>query len=221
PGSPVEVRPQPVYEGSCDGITRGVLRGWAWAWDPEISVVVEVFVDGCLRGTAPARIDRPDLAIAHIGHGRHGFAWIVPTDLVDGAPHEFACRIAGTKIALRGSPQTAVIMPGDRSLEPAPAHAVRGVATRPQLRVGTGALLRAPQALVDGHLSLAEEALAWERPTALLRLTTVPGIFGRPPAITANGAKRVRLLIPVWGPAYISLFCRTALASLLSPNNLP
>src|SRR5205807_5480336 len=140
---------------------------------------------------------------------------IVPTDLADGAPHEFACRIAGTKIALRGSPQTTVIMPGDRSLELAPAHAVRGFATRPQSRVGTSALFRAPQAPVNGHRSLAEEAPAWEPRTAL------PGVFENPPAIAANGAKRVRLLIPVWGAAYISLFCRTALASLLSPNNLP
>src|SRR5438876_814295 len=107
PGSPIEVTPQPVYEGTFDGITRGVLRGWAWAWDPAISIAVEVFVDGRRYGTAPARIDRPDLAIAQIGHGRHGFAWIVPDELADGVPHEFDCRIAGTSVALRGSPQTA------------------------------------------------------------------------------------------------------------------
>ena len=55
PGSPVEITPRAVYEGCFDGIARGVLRGWAWAWDPEISVAVEVFVDGRLRGTAPAQ----------------------------------------------------------------------------------------------------------------------------------------------------------------------
>jgi hypothetical protein len=229
PGSPVEVTPKPAYEGTFDGITRGVLRGWAWAWDPAISVAVEVFVDGRLRGTAPARIDRPDLVIAHIGHGRHGFAWIVPTDLADGIPHEFACRIAGTSVDLRGSPQRAVITPGDRSFALPPANAVRGFASRPLPPwIGAGASSRAPQSPVGDHQApprrstIAKGTPSGEgQPTLQRPRIPGPGVFECPPSTAANGAKRVRLLVPVWGREYISLFCRIALPSLLSPNNLP
>jgi len=229
PGSPVEVTPRPAYEGTFDSIARGVLRGWAWAWDPTISVAVEVFVDGRLRGTAPARIDRPDLVIAHNGHGRHGFAWIVPTDLADGIPHQFACRIAGTSIALRGSPQTAVIVPADRSFELAPANTVRGFASRPLPPwIGAGASSQALRSPVGGHQALlrrsaiARKTISGECQLPLQRPRIVgPRVFEGPPSTAASGAKRVRLLIPVWGREYISLFCRIALPSLLSPNNLP
>jgi hypothetical protein len=229
PGSPVEVAPSPVYEGAFDGITRGVLRGWAWAWDPAISVAVEIVVDGRLRGIAPARIDRPDLVIAHIGHGRHGFAWIVPIEFADGVPHEFACRIAGTSVCLRGSPQTAIIMPGDRSLDLAPANAVRGFARRPlPERVDPGARYRALRSPVSdrqaplrrvaiGKATLAEERrLARRRPSI-----AATGLFECSPSAPVSADRRVRLLIPVWGEEYISVFCRTALPSCLSPNNLP
>ncbi len=228
PGSPVEVTPRPVYEGTFDGIARGVLRGWAWAWDPTISVAVDIFVDLHLRGTVPARIDRPDLVIAQIGHGRHGFAWIVPSEFADGVPHEFACRIAGTSVRLRGSPQTAVITPGDRSLDLAPANAVRGFASRPTPERVPGARHRALRSLVGGdraplqRSAIAKETLAEEPRKALPRpVIAAPGVFESSPSAAVGGDRRVRLLIPVWGQAYISLFCRTALPSLLSPNNLP
>jgi hypothetical protein len=229
PGSPVEVTPKPAYEGTFDGITRGVLRGWAWAWDPSISVAVEVFVDGRLRGTAPARIDRPDLVIAHNGHGRHGFAWIVPPDLADGDSHEFACRIAGTPVDLRGSPQRAVIAPGDRSFALPPANAVRGFASRPLPPwIGAGAPSPAPQSPFVGDRAplrrsrIAKGAPSGECQPPLQRPNVAaPGVFECAPSTAASGAKSVRLLIPVWGREYISLFCRIALPSLLSPNNLP
>jgi hypothetical protein len=67
----------------------------------------------------------------------------------------------------------------------------------------------------------AERTLARDRQPLQRPSITGPGALDRPPAIAASGAKRVRLLIPVWGREYISLFCRIALPSLMSPNNLP
>src|SRR5439155_1059324 len=93
PGSPILVTPSVLYDGYLDGVDHGVLRGWAWGWDPTIAVAVEIFVDGRLRAVMPARAERRDLALAHIGNGRHGFAWLVPTELADGIAHEYACRI--------------------------------------------------------------------------------------------------------------------------------
>ncbi len=199
PGSPVAVTPRPLYEGAFDGIARGVLRGWAWAWDPAIEVAVEVLVDGRLRAAVPARAARADLKLAHIGDGRHGFVWVVPDEFSDGEPHEFACRIAGTPVWLGGSPRTAVVPPGPRSPGLADADAIRGHGPRPPPR---------GDAPAEPLLSRWQDA----------------GDLARPPLAADRGAlgtKRVRLLIAVWGADYIARFCRTALPSLLSADNLP
>jgi hypothetical protein len=206
PGSPVDVTPRQVYEGSVDAVTRGVLRGWAWAWDPQIPVAVEVFIDGQYRGIAPARTERPDLLIAQLGDGQHGFAWIVPGEFADGMPHEYSCRIAASSVWLKGSPQIAVISPGDRSAGSRMVAASRGYANRPAAKISKRPNADIPAAKCD--------------------------VYRRPPNVLARGAVNccmstpakscsVRLLVPVWGEEYISLFFRVVLPSFLSPNNLP
>jgi hypothetical protein len=195
PGSPVAVTPQPLYEGALDGVVGGVLRGWAWAWDPAIEVAVEVLVDGRQRAVVPARDERPDLKLAHLGDGRHGFSWVVPEALSDGKPHRFACRIAGSPLQLAGSPRRAIIPPGARSLGLMAAEPVRGHAPRPPPSRDSVMRPRLPVA--------AEQSSA---PAAL------PSVAGK---------RRIRLLIAVWGQDYIARFSRTAFPSLLSPGNLP
>jgi hypothetical protein len=216
PGSSVEITSSVIYEGTVDGIVRGVLRGWAWAWDPAISVVVEVFVDGRLCGTTPADAGRADLVMAHLGDGRHGFAWVVPEAFSDGMPHEFACRIAGTSIWLAGSPHTAIVPPGHRATGIAALQAVRGYARRPlPRRSARRGDLPSPAVGTPGP---AEPAGPTESAVGSGNWANLSDGAARP---ATGAAQRIRMLIPIWGQDYISLFCRTALPSLLSPNNLP
>jgi len=61
------------------------IHGWAWAPDwPGAAVAVEARLDGDVVAVAPADRNRPDLAAAGIGDGRHGFAIRFDACLLDG-----------------------------------------------------------------------------------------------------------------------------------------
>jgi hypothetical protein len=234
PGSPILVTPSVLYEGFLDGVDYGVLRGWAWGWDPSIAVEVEIFVDGCLRAVVPARTERRDLALAHVGDGRHGFAWLVPTELADGIAHEYACRIRGTSVWLPGGPRTATVRPGDLYFAATLPDVVRGCAKRPLperpvsisfidsyrtflSRIGGGGqrLQSVPVGDPTEEARAAADGVFWQ-PLSFAKL-----VDPRKSVSVPTGRNRVRLLIPIWGPDYIAVFCRTCLPSFLSPNNLP
>jgi hypothetical protein len=234
PGSPVLVTPRVIYEGHLDGVNFGVLRGWAWGWDPAMTVDVEIFVDGRLRAVVPARSERRDLALAHIGDGRHGFGWLVPTELANGIEHEYSCRIAGTSVWLPGGPRTESVQPSDLYFANTVPEAIRGCARRPPPE------RRASRPFGDWYRLLLPR-IGGDHPRRRLAPTGEPaeearaaarGEFWRPLRVStpvdprrssseALGRHRVRLLIPIWGPDYIAVFCRTCLPSFLSPNNLP
>ncbi|MDE3076868.1 MAG: hypothetical protein KGJ86_15740, partial [Chloroflexota bacterium] len=232
--SPIRVNPRRVYEGVLESVERGVMRGWAWAWDPAASVEIEIFVDMRLCAIVPARTERPDLALAGIGNGRHGFAWIAPDELADGAPHEFACRIVGTSVWLSGSPHTAIIQAGTRSLGITVESIVRGCATRP---LSHAAVPERRLARYDDTTATSTGAQPVFRRIAVAEptqetLEAAKGKFWRPLSSTVHGdihalspaataGRRIRLLIPIWGDEYIARFCRFSLPSLLAPNNLP
>ena len=224
-GSPVSVNPRPVYEGSLDGLERGILRGWSWAWDPAITVEVEIFVDGAYCATVPARTERPDLVLAGIGNGRHGFSWNVPNEFADGATHEFACRIGGTSVWLAGSPHSGIVWRTPRSLNFVES-AVRNYGRRPVPQEMVP-VWRATSPVGDegarritfgGSIRAALEAFRTGIPQTLTRANQ-PHIGSG--SMVAAPRKRVRLLIPVWGTGYIEVLCRNALPSFLAPNNLP
>lgn len=61
--------------GHLDGIDDdGHARGWAHdRRKPDSAVEVELVLNGVVVGSAVADLDRPDLAAAKIGSGRHGF----------------------------------------------------------------------------------------------------------------------------------------------------
>lgn len=234
PGSPVLVTPAVAYDGHLDGVSLGLLRGWAWGWDPTIAVEVEIFVDGRLRAVVPARTERRDLALAHIGDGRHGFAWLVPTDLADGIEHEYACRISGTSVWLPGGPRTESVQPTDFYFTNTIPEAIRGCAGRPLPQRGVSRSLgdwyRSFLPRIGGVQSRIPLVQAREPDEGADAVTR--GKLWRPLSVTAPadpsrrssaaiGRNQVRLLIPVWGPDYIAMFCRTCLPSFLSPNNLP
>jgi TPR repeat len=234
PGSPVLVTPSVIYEGYLDGIDIGVLRGWAWGWDPTVAVEIEIFVDGRLRAVVPARTERRDLALAHIGDGRHGFAWLVPVEFADGTAHEFACRIAGTSVWLPGGPRTETVRPGDLYFAATVPELLRGCARRPLPERAVSPLFgdsfRTLLSRIRGSQPRLQPFPVGE-PTEEAR-AAAHGEFWRPlslaapvdpgrPSSAVIGRNRVRLLIPVWGPDYIAVFCRTCLPSFFSPNNLP
>lgn len=61
--------------GQTDGFRQGYVEGWAWRPQrPHEPVVVQMLVNGLLKGEVTACIPRPDLQTAGIGNGNHAFA---------------------------------------------------------------------------------------------------------------------------------------------------
>lgn len=105
---------QPPIVGHVDIVCRDgavvQVDGWAWAPDwPGAGVAVEARVEGRIVATAAADRQRPDLAQAGIGDGRHGFALRIDADLIGGAP----------RLAIAGVGQAAPLTGGDIDLEQA------------------------------------------------------------------------------------------------------
>jgi glycosyltransferase involved in cell wall biosynthesis len=92
--------------GSLDGSVYGTARGWAFdPENPERSVAVELSVDGKPFETIAANIFRDDLMNAGMGDGRHAFSITLPREYLDGKVHIVSAKIAGTDVALSGSPR--------------------------------------------------------------------------------------------------------------------
>ncbi|HWW22100.1 MAG TPA: glycosyltransferase [Steroidobacteraceae bacterium] len=69
-------------QGYVDGVREGRICGWAWRPStPHETLTVEVLIDGVVAGEAAAWLHRPDLAVAGVGDGRHGFAVPVLLDM--------------------------------------------------------------------------------------------------------------------------------------------
>ncbi len=114
-GPPEQARVTPVemYEGYHDEFAPYLISGWARnAALPDIPVTIDVYEGQWLLGTIIADLFRQDLRDAGIGSGQHGFNLEVPHALCDGQPHAITLRIAGTDIALAGTPKI-VIASGD------------------------------------------------------------------------------------------------------------
>lgn len=68
-----------ALRGCLDVVDRDGVHGWAQSVDyPEIAVCLDILVDGALVAQALANRDRPDLAQAGLGSGRHGFRVALP-----------------------------------------------------------------------------------------------------------------------------------------------
>ena len=115
PGAPAAVASNGstgAYEGTLELTNCDTLRGWVWNKDqPDVTVDVDIYVDGALVGTARANRDRADLVDAGKGNGRHGFVWGLPTIPNGSKPHEIRVRPAGTHVDLSGTPQAIVCDP--------------------------------------------------------------------------------------------------------------
>jgi glycosyltransferase involved in cell wall biosynthesis len=91
--------------GSLDGPVYGAVRGWAFDPErPDERISVELMVDGKAFETVVANIYRPDLESAGMSDGAHSFSVTLPKEYLDGKMHVVSACIAGTAVALSGSP---------------------------------------------------------------------------------------------------------------------
>jgi len=96
----------PVVAGHVDQVRiagdRAEISGWAWAPDwPGAAVAAEARLDGRVVAVAAADQNRPDLAAAGIGEGRHGFTIRFEAGLLEGA-HRLVVAGVGCSDALVG-----------------------------------------------------------------------------------------------------------------------
>jgi glycosyltransferase involved in cell wall biosynthesis len=91
--------------GSLDGPIYGTVRGWAYdPANPNERVTVALSVDGKHFQDIVATIYREDLKTAGFGDGAHSFSVTLPQEYLDGKLHVVSAKIAGTDVALGGSP---------------------------------------------------------------------------------------------------------------------
>jgi hypothetical protein len=88
--------------GRVEKASDGLITGWAHrsgaaTW----RVWMRVIVDGVEACSGVADLDRPDLAAAGIGDGRHGFRFEVPAVVSEDHPHRVLVEAEGTAL-LRG-----------------------------------------------------------------------------------------------------------------------
>lgn len=90
-------------EGVSDTVNCSYMAGWAWdSSDPNVAVNIDILEGSTLLARLPANRFRPDLALAGIGAGYHGYYYPFPPHLKDGQPHTIRLMIAGTSIELHG-----------------------------------------------------------------------------------------------------------------------
>ncbi len=78
-----------TIEGRFEAVIDGRAIGWAWdPGRPGEAVEVEIEVDGRSVARGAADVERPALADAGIGQGRHGFDISLPESLTESASHK-------------------------------------------------------------------------------------------------------------------------------------
>jgi hypothetical protein len=93
------------YEGVLDRVDSKRIVGWARATNQEDEpVTVELWDGGRKFETVTAEAMRGDLKASGKGGGRAGFIVKTPEELLDGRHHWIWANVAGTAIALHGSP---------------------------------------------------------------------------------------------------------------------
>ena len=97
--------PPSPFEGFIEGLNEKFIGGWVWNKEqPDAPVEVEIFDSEQLLVKIAANGFRDDLLKNKKGDGKHGFQLPTPEKLKDGAKHVVHIRVAGTKVALKGSP---------------------------------------------------------------------------------------------------------------------
>jgi hypothetical protein len=96
--------------GVLEGVDGEHISGYARLKEqPDTPVDVEIYDGDTLLATIPADQFRQDCFERHMGDGRKGFTYPIPTRLKDGRSHTVRVKIAGTNVELAGSPRTLIL----------------------------------------------------------------------------------------------------------------
>ena len=126
---PAPQEPAAPFAGVLDHAGRERLTGWAWQPGSDAPIGLQVFHNGLPLVRILANRYRPDLRLAGIGDGRHGFDVTVPGGLSPLSRHVLEVRRETDGAALPGTP---VVIEPANSFDPALESAVaRAVAALP------------------------------------------------------------------------------------------
>ena len=101
-----EVSDAPYYEGNFERISGHIIFGWVWDIKaPGRALKVDLYVDNEFITANSAQNFRADLLKAAKGTGKHGFNFEIPERFFDGMTHKIEIKVAGTDVALSGSPK--------------------------------------------------------------------------------------------------------------------
>jgi len=96
-----------IYEGMVEQADCATISGWALdRSSPNTAINVGIYDGTTLLATIPANQSRPDLIRCPGENGLHGFSWLVPQSLKNGAAHAIHVKYASTIYELGGSPKT-------------------------------------------------------------------------------------------------------------------
>jgi hypothetical protein len=96
----------PQYQGFHDGAGCNTIQGWAWdANSPNSTVNIDIYDGNALIGTTPANMYREDLLNA-LGSPNHGFSFLTPSALKNGAVHTINVKFSGTSTLLSNTART-------------------------------------------------------------------------------------------------------------------
>jgi|GEM_PF-1232687 len=96
----------PQYQGFHDGAGCNTISGWAWdANNPNGTVNVDIYDGTTFIGTTPANMYREDLLNA-LGSPTHGFSFLTPAALKNGAVHIINVKFSGTNTLLSNTTRT-------------------------------------------------------------------------------------------------------------------
>jgi uncharacterized repeat protein (TIGR01451 family) len=96
----------PDYQGFNDGAGCDTISGWAGdVSNPDNTVNVDIYDGNTLIGTAPANMYREDL-LNVLGSPNHGFSFLTPASLKDGAVHTINVKFSGTNNLLSNTGRT-------------------------------------------------------------------------------------------------------------------
>jgi hypothetical protein len=102
----INVGVQTNYQGYHDGAGCNTIQGWAWdANNPNSTVSVDIYDGTTLIGTTPANMYREDLLNA-LSSPNHGFSFLTPASLKNGAAHSITVKFGGTSTALTNTNRT-------------------------------------------------------------------------------------------------------------------
>ena len=95
-----------ALEGFHDAAGCNTISGWAWdSNNPNGAVSVDIYDGTTLIGTVPANMYREDLLNA-LGSPSHGFSFLTPAALKNGAVHTIDVKFSGTNTPLSNTSRT-------------------------------------------------------------------------------------------------------------------